>query len=104
MDQMLARDFGTLSSATGSGKTIMALYMIAQRRQPTQRMRRVDPPDRDDRPRGRARDRIDDRRSILVPTALRDQEIDAAPSVAGACSMGWWVRSGGAHRVPEEGS
>ena len=35
VDQMLARDFGTLSSATGSGKTIMALYMIAQRRQPT---------------------------------------------------------------------
>ena len=32
---MLAKDFGTLSSATGSGKTIMALYMIAQRRQPT---------------------------------------------------------------------
>ena len=32
---MLARDFGTLSSATGSGKTIMALYMIARRRQPT---------------------------------------------------------------------
>jgi superfamily II DNA or RNA helicase len=35
VDRMLARDFGTLSSATGSGKTIMALYMIAQRRQPT---------------------------------------------------------------------
>ena len=35
VDQMLARDFGTLSSATGSGKTIMALYMIARRRQPT---------------------------------------------------------------------
>ena len=35
VDQMLARDFGTLSSATGSGKTIMALYMIAQRCQPT---------------------------------------------------------------------
>jgi superfamily II DNA or RNA helicase len=34
VDEMLARDFGTLSSATGSGKTIMALYMIAQRRQP----------------------------------------------------------------------
>jgi len=32
---MLARDFGTLSAPTGSGKTIMALYMIAQRRQPT---------------------------------------------------------------------
>ena len=35
VDQMLARDFGTLSSATGSGKTIMALYMVARRRQPT---------------------------------------------------------------------
>ena len=35
VDRMLAKDFGTLSSATGSGKTIMALYMIAQRRQPT---------------------------------------------------------------------
>jgi superfamily II DNA or RNA helicase len=34
VDQMLARDFGTLSSATGSGKTIMALYMIARRKQP----------------------------------------------------------------------
>jgi superfamily II DNA or RNA helicase len=34
VDKMLAKDFGTLSSATGSGKTIMALYMIAQRRQP----------------------------------------------------------------------
>ena len=35
VDEMLAKDFGTLSSATGSGKTIMALYMIAHRRQPT---------------------------------------------------------------------
>jgi superfamily II DNA or RNA helicase len=35
VDEMLARDFGTLSSATGSGKTIMALYLVAQRRQPT---------------------------------------------------------------------
>jgi superfamily II DNA or RNA helicase len=35
VDGMLARDFGTLSSATASGKTIMALYMVAQRRQPT---------------------------------------------------------------------
>jgi len=35
VDRMLTRDFGTLSSATGSGKTIMALYMIARRRQPT---------------------------------------------------------------------
>ena len=35
MDGMLARDFGTLNSATGSGKTIMALYMVARRQQPT---------------------------------------------------------------------
>ena len=35
VDRMLTRDFGTLSSATGSGKTVMALYMIAKRRQPT---------------------------------------------------------------------
>ncbi len=35
VDGMLAKDFGTLNSATGSGKTIMALYMVAQRRQPT---------------------------------------------------------------------
>jgi superfamily II DNA or RNA helicase len=34
VDGMLAKDFGTLSSATGSGKTIMALYMVARRRQP----------------------------------------------------------------------
>jgi superfamily II DNA or RNA helicase len=34
VDQMLARDFGTLSSPTGSGKTVMALCMIARRRQP----------------------------------------------------------------------
>jgi superfamily II DNA or RNA helicase len=34
VDVMLARDFGTLSSATGSGKTIMALYMVARRKQP----------------------------------------------------------------------
>ena len=34
VEQMLARDFGTLSSATGSGKTVMALYMVAQRKQP----------------------------------------------------------------------
>jgi superfamily II DNA or RNA helicase len=34
VDQMLTRDFGTLSSATGSGKTVMALYLIALRRQP----------------------------------------------------------------------
>jgi superfamily II DNA or RNA helicase len=31
---MLNRDFGTLSSPTGSGKTVMALYMIAERKQP----------------------------------------------------------------------
>jgi superfamily II DNA or RNA helicase len=29
------KDFGTLSAPTGSGKTIMALWLIAQRRQPT---------------------------------------------------------------------
>ena len=34
VDKMLAKDFGTLSSATGSGKTVMALYIIAQRKQP----------------------------------------------------------------------
>jgi superfamily II DNA or RNA helicase len=34
VEQMLARDFGTLSSATGSGKTVMALKMVAERRQP----------------------------------------------------------------------
>ncbi len=34
VDEMLVKDFGTLSSATGSGKTIMALYMVARRRQP----------------------------------------------------------------------
>jgi len=34
VERMLARDFGTLNSATGSGKTVMALYMIARRRQP----------------------------------------------------------------------
>lgn len=31
---MLSKDFGTLSAPTGSGKTVMALYMIAQRKQP----------------------------------------------------------------------
>ena len=35
VDRMLTKDFGTLNSATGSGKTIMALYMISRRRQPT---------------------------------------------------------------------
>ncbi len=35
VDVMLKKEFGTLSAATGSGKTIMALYIIAKRRQPT---------------------------------------------------------------------
>ena len=34
VETMLARDFGTLSAPTGSGKTVMGLYMIACRRQP----------------------------------------------------------------------
>jgi superfamily II DNA or RNA helicase len=34
VDEMLAKDFGTLSSATGSGKTVMALYIVARRKQP----------------------------------------------------------------------
>ncbi len=34
VEKMLAKDFGTLSSATGSGKTVMALYIIAKRKQP----------------------------------------------------------------------
>ena len=34
VDRMLIKDFGTLSSPTGSGKTVMAIYMIAQRQQP----------------------------------------------------------------------
>ncbi|RJQ53554.1 MAG: DEAD/DEAH box helicase, partial [Desulfobacteraceae bacterium] len=34
VDAMLARDFGTLSAPTGSGKTVMALAIIAERRQP----------------------------------------------------------------------
>jgi superfamily II DNA or RNA helicase len=34
VDDMLSRDFGTLSSATGSGKTVMALYILARRKQP----------------------------------------------------------------------
>lgn len=33
--QMHKREFGTLSAPTGSGKTVMGLYLIAQRRQPT---------------------------------------------------------------------
>lgn len=32
--KMLTRDFGVLSAPTGSGKTIITLFMIAQRRQP----------------------------------------------------------------------
>lgn len=35
VDEMLSKEFGTLSSATGSGKTVMALYIISQRKQPT---------------------------------------------------------------------
>ncbi len=34
VNAMLLKDFGTLSAPTGSGKTVMALYMIAQRKQP----------------------------------------------------------------------
>lgn len=34
VNDVLKRDFGTLSAATGSGKTVMALYIIAQRKQP----------------------------------------------------------------------
>jgi superfamily II DNA or RNA helicase len=34
VDVMLLKDFGTLNAPTGSGKTIMALYMIARRKQP----------------------------------------------------------------------
>ncbi len=32
--KMLLKEFGTLSAPTASGKTVMAIYMIAQRRQP----------------------------------------------------------------------
>jgi superfamily II DNA or RNA helicase len=35
VEDVLSRDFGTLSAATGSGKTVMALNVIARRRQPT---------------------------------------------------------------------
>lgn len=35
VDVMLPKGFGTLSAPTGSGKTIMALYMMARRKQPT---------------------------------------------------------------------
>ncbi len=34
-EAMLRRDFGTLNAPTGSGKTVIALYMVARRRQPT---------------------------------------------------------------------
>lgn len=34
VEAMLKKDFGTLTAPTGSGKTIMALYMIAERKQP----------------------------------------------------------------------
>ncbi len=34
VNAMLVKDFGALCAPTGSGKTIMALYMIAMRRQP----------------------------------------------------------------------
>ncbi|MDO9533275.1 MAG: DEAD/DEAH box helicase [Deltaproteobacteria bacterium] len=34
VDAMAARDFGTLAAATGSGKTVMALALVARRRQP----------------------------------------------------------------------
>jgi superfamily II DNA or RNA helicase len=33
--RMLAKEFGTLCAPTGSGKTVIGLFMIAQRRQPT---------------------------------------------------------------------
>jgi superfamily II DNA or RNA helicase len=34
VDTMLKKDFGTLNAPTGAGKTVMALYMIARRKQP----------------------------------------------------------------------
>ncbi len=34
VDAMLVKDFGTLCAPTGSGKTVMALYLIAKRSQP----------------------------------------------------------------------
>jgi len=34
VERMMSKEFGTLSAPTGSGKTVMALYMIAARRQP----------------------------------------------------------------------
>jgi len=35
IDKMMQHDFGTLAAPTGSGKTVMGLYLIAWRRQPT---------------------------------------------------------------------
>ncbi len=34
-DAMLLKDFGTLNAPTGSGKTVVSLYMVAMRKQPT---------------------------------------------------------------------
>lgn len=34
-DQMLSKEFGTLCAPTGAGKTVIALHMVASRRQPT---------------------------------------------------------------------
>ena len=34
VERMLSREFGTLNSPTGSGKTVMALYIMARRQQP----------------------------------------------------------------------
>jgi len=34
VEKMLAKDFGTLNSPTGSGKTVMGLFIIAHRQQP----------------------------------------------------------------------
>jgi superfamily II DNA or RNA helicase len=34
VNAMMSKDFGTLSAPTGSGKTVMALYLMARRRQP----------------------------------------------------------------------
>lgn len=35
VDTLMARDFGVLEAPTGSGKTVMALALVARRRQPT---------------------------------------------------------------------
>lgn len=34
VDHMLTKEFGTLSAQTGSGKTVMAMYIMARRKQP----------------------------------------------------------------------